>query len=375
MNDLPLQFRDPHQAREMAGKLARLMAQLDRPVAVMHVCGSHEQAIARFGLRSLLPKALDVIMGPGCPVCVTDIPEVDEGVLLAQQGVRVATYGDMLRVPGTVRSLADAKADGAQIDIIYSPRQAVEIARGTSEPVVFFASGFETTAVATAAVILDDPPPNFFVLSAHKYIPPAMEIVAQMPGSRIEGFLAAGHAASITGSAVFEPFVERHGVPVVIAGFEPMDILAGLVEVLELILAGTPRVVNMFPRCVSYEGNLPAQEQLWRVFRQVEGRWRGIADIPNGNLRLRDEYAHLDARKHFTIDLPSLWDFAPPGLAGQCICGDIMAGIRNPRDCRLFNKECVPENPIGACMVSSEGTCKIWHMYGDLTGLDVEISA
>lgn len=375
MNDLPLQFRDPLQAREMAATLKRLVGHLDRPVAVMHVCGSHEQAIAKFGLRSLFPKALDVIMGPGCPVCVTDVPEVDEGVLLAQQGVRVATYGDMLRVPGTVRSLADAKADGAQVDIIYSPHQAVEIARNTDEQVVFFASGFETTAVATAAVILDDPPPNFSVLSAHKYIPPVMEIVAEMPGSRVEGFLAAGHAATITGSAVFEPFVERHGVPVVIAGFEPMDILAGLVQLVELIAAGTPRVVNMFPRCVSYEGNLPAQEQLWRVFRQIGGRWRGIAHVPNGNLRLRDEFAHLDARKRFTIDLPSLWDFAPAGLTRQCICGDIMAGIRNPRDCPLFNKECVPENPIGACMVSNEGTCKIWHMYGDLRGLDVEISA
>jgi len=375
MNDTPLQFRDPAQARELAATLARLVARLDRPAAVMHVCGSHEQAIAKFGLRSLFPKALDVIMGPGCPVCVTDVPEIDEGVLLAQQGVRLVTYGDMLKVPGTVRSLADAKADGATVDIIYSPRQAIEIARSTTEEVVFFASGFETTAVATAAVILDNPPPNFSVLSAHKYIPPVMEIVAEMPGSRIEGFLAAGHAASITGSAVFEPFVERHGVPVVIAGFEPMDILAALVELVELILAGTPRVVNMFPRCVSYEGNVPAQEQLWRVFRPIGGRWRGIAHVPNGNLRLRDEFAHVDARRRFTIDLPSLWDFAPPGLARQCICGDIMAGIRNPRDCRLFNRECVPENPIGACMVSSEGTCKIWHLYGDLTGLDVEATA
>lgn len=375
MNDTPLQFRDPALARSMAATLQRLVTQIDRPVAVMHVCGSHEQAIAKFGLRSLFPKALDVIMGPGCPVCVTDVPEVDEGVLLAQQGVRIATFGDMLKVPGTVQSLADAQADGAKIDLIYSPRQAVDIARNTTEEVVLFATGFETTAVATAAVILDNPPPNFSVLSAHKYIPPVMEIVAEMPGSRVEGFLAAGHAATITGSAIFEPFVESHGVPVVIAGFEPMDILAGLVELVELILAKTPRVVNMFPRCVTRDGNLAAQRQLWRVFRPIGGRWRGIAHVPNGNLRLLDEFAHVDARRRFTIDLPSLWDFAPAGLARQCICGDIMAGIRNPRDCRLFNKECVPENPIGACMVSSEGTCKIWHLYGDLRGLDVEVSA
>ncbi|MFL6248514.1 MAG: hydrogenase formation protein HypD [Thermoanaerobaculia bacterium] len=373
MSEVPLQFRDPVLAHDMAATLKRLVTQLDRNVAVMHVCGSHEQAIAKFGLRSLFPKPLDVIMGPGCPVCVTDVPEVDEGVLLARQGVRIATFGDMLKVPGTVQSLADAQASGAKIDIIYSPRQAVDIARSTSDEVVLFASGFETTAVATAAVILDNPPPNFSVLSVHKYIPPVMEIVAEMPGSRIEGFLAAGHAATITGSAVFEPFAERNRVPVVIAGFEPMDILAGLIELVDLIRTKTPRVVNMFPRCVTRDGNLPALEQLWRVFRPIGGRWRGIAHVPNGNLRLRDEFAHVDARKRFTIDLPSLWDFAPPALARQCICGDIMAGIRNPRDCRLFNSECVPENPIGACMVSSEGTCRIWHLYGGVP--DLEASA
>ena len=373
MSDTPLQFRDPALARTLAGTLKRLVQEIDRPVAVMHVCGSHEQAIAKFGLRSLFPKPLDVIMGPGCPVCVTDVPEVDEGVLIAGQGVRIATFGDMLRVPGTVGSLADAQASGAKIDIIYSPRQAVDIARQTKEQVVLFATGFETTAVATAAVILDNPPPNFSVLSAHKYIPPVMEIVAEMPGSRVEGFLAAGHAATITGSAIFDEFVERHGVPVVIAGFEPNDIMAGLVELVELVRDRTPCVVNMFPRCVTREGNRAAQQQLWRVFRATGGRWRGIAHVPNGNLRLRDEFAHLDARRRFTIDLASLWDFAPPALARQCICGDIMAGIRNPNDCKLFNRECVPENPIGACMVSNEGTCKIWHLYGDVPDLGVSV--
>jgi len=365
-----LHFRDPKMARSMAAAMARTLDEIGRPVALMHVCGSHEQAIAKFGLRSLLPKALEVIMGPGCPVCVTDLPEVDEGVLLAAQGVTIATFGDMLRVPGTVKSLADAKASGGNIEIVYSPRQAVELARATKDEVVFFATGFETTAVATAAVILDDPPPNFSVLSAHKYIPPAMEIVAGMPESRIEGFLAAGHAAAITGWGVFEEFVERHKVPVVVAGFEPNDILAGLAELVELIKRGTPQVVNMFPRCVSKEGNIPAQTQLWRVFEATGGRWRGIATIPNGNLRLRDEFAHADARKRFTIDLPSLWDYAPPQLAGQCICGDIMSGIKNPRDCTLFDRQCTPENPVGACMVSNEGTCKIWHLYGGVPDLE-----
>jgi hydrogenase expression/formation protein HypD len=360
-----VKFRDPAKARALSAALARLTREIGRDtISVMHVCGSHEQAIARFGLRAVFPPALNVIMGPGCPVCITDVPEVDEGVVLARQGVRIATYGDMVRVPGSAMSLADAQADGARIDVVYSVSQAVDLARKTDEEVVFFATGFETTAVATAAAILAGPPKNFSVLSAHKYIPPVMEIVAEMPETRVEGFLAAGHAATITGWGIFERFVERHGLPVVVAGFEPLDILAGLVKLLELIREGRPAVANMYPRCVTREGNLRAQEQLFKVFRPVGGCWRGIAHVPNGNLRLRDEFASFDARQRFRIDLTTLWDFAPPALAQRCICGDIMAGIASPNDCELFSKECVPERPVGACMVSNEGTCKIWHEYG-----------
>jgi len=359
-----LKFRDPAQARALAAALARVATEIGRSVSVMHVCGSHEQSIAKFGLRSLFPKTLNLIMGPGCPVCVTDVPEVDEAVVLAQDGKIVATYGDMLKVPGTANSLADAQAEGARIEIVYSASQAVEVARDTTEDVVFFASGFETTAVATAAVVLGDPPPNFSVLSAHKYIPPVMEIVAEMPGTKIEGFLAAGHAATITGSKIFERFVAKHGIPVVVAGFEPLDILAGLVKLVELVRDGTPRVVNMFPRCVTPEGNRNAQAQLWKVFRTTGGRWRGIAHVPNGNLRLRDEFAAVDARRRYAIDLKRLWTHAPSSLTQQCICGDIMAGIASPNGCPLFGKECLPQSPVGACMVSSEGTCKIWYQYG-----------
>jgi hydrogenase expression/formation protein HypD len=365
-----LEFRDPVRARELSEALARTVAQVGRsPVSVMHVCGSHEQAIARFGLRAVFPRDLDVIMGPGCPVCITDMPEIDEGIALARQGVRIATYGDMLRVPGTAGSLADAQASGAKIDVVYSVAQAVDLARATGDELVFFATGFETTAVATAAVILAGPPENFSVLSAHKYIPPVMEIVAEMPDTRIEGFLAAGHAAIITGSGVFEPFVARHHIPVVVAGFEPLDILAGLVKLVELIRDEVDEVVNMFPRCVTRDGNRNAQQQLWRVFRPTGGRWRGIAHVPNGNLRLRDEWAHVDARRRFTIDAAALWDRAPSTLVRQCICGNIMDGIAQPSDCPHFGKACVPESPVGACMVSSEGTCKIWHQYGGVPDL------
>jgi hydrogenase expression/formation protein HypD len=361
---LELKFRDPARAAALAAKLQRPVAEIGRaPVSVMHVCGSHEQAIARYGLRSAFPRDLHVIMGPGCPVCITDQPEVDEAIALARQGVRIGTYGDMLRVPGTSASLADVQGEGGRVDVVYSVTQAVEMARGSQEPFVFFATGFETTAVATAAAMLGEPPKNFFVLSAHKYIPPVMEIVAEMPDSRVEGFLAAGHAATITGWGVFEGFVARHGVPVVVAGFEPLDILAALVRLVELVRDRRRTVENLFPRCVTREGNIAAQRQLWKVFRPIGGRWRGIAHVPNGNLRLRDEWAHMDARRNFTIDLATVWDSAPALLAQQCVCGDIMAGVKSPTDCRLFGHECVPENPIGACMVSTEGTCRIWQEY------------
>jgi hydrogenase expression/formation protein HypD len=330
----------------------------------MHVCGSHEQSIARFGLRSLLPEKLNVIMGPGCPVCVTDMPEVDEAVVLAQQGVIVSTFGDMFRVPGSVKSLAEAKAGGADVRVVYSPWEALKLACETSKEVVFFASGFETTAVPTAAVVLSKPPENFSVLSAHKFIPPVMEIIAEMPQTRVQGYLAAGHAATITGWRIFERFVERHGIPVVTGGFEPLDILAALAELLQLIRDGELRVGNAYPRCVTPEGNRQAQKLLWEVFQTEGGNWRGIAHVPNGNLRLRPQYAGVDARERFEIDLAGFWEEAPPRLFQECICGNIMAGIANPRDCRLFGKECTPQNPVGACMVSSEGTCKIWHEYG-----------
>ncbi len=254
-----LKFRDPERARALSGALRREVEAAGRTLSLMHVCGSHEQAIARFGLRAAFPRGLDVIMGPGCPVCVTDTPEVDEAVALAAQGVRVCTYGDMLRLPGTVRSLADAQADGGNVEVVYSVAQAVDLARARpAEPVVFFASGFETTAVATAAVLLSGVPDNFSVLSSHKYVPAAMDVVSELKETNIEGFIAAGHAATITGWGIFEPFAARTRTPVVVAGFEPLDVLAAVLELVRLVRARRPEVVNCYPRCVSKEGNGPA---------------------------------------------------------------------------------------------------------------------
>jgi hydrogenase expression/formation protein HypD len=359
-----LKFRDPARARALQDAILRVAERLGRRVTLMHVCGSHEQAIARFGLRAGLPPAVDVIMGPGCPVCVTDAPEVDEGVVLARQGAVIATYGDMLRVPGSVMSLADVQAEGADVRVVYSVTQAVDLARRTPREVVFFATGFETTAVATAAAVVAGLPPNLSVLSAHKYVPPAMELVARLPKTRLEGFLAAGHAATITGWGIFEPMASRYGLPIVVAGFEPLDILAGLLALLELVRDGRPEVVNAYPRCVTREGNLPAQRLLWQVFQMAGGQWRGIADIPDGNLRLKPEWAAVDARRRFRIDLTSLDRTRASALAAQCACGEIMIGLKTPRDCALFGTDCRPDAPVGACMVSSEGTCRIWHQYG-----------
>lgn len=370
---LPLTFRDPAQAHALTNRLAALVAQAERPLAVMHVCGSHEQAIARYGLRSCLPPGLEVLMGPGCPVCVTDAPEVDQAVALAQSGLHIVTYGDMMRVPGTTLSLDEARAMGAKVTVIYAATQALELARQQAHsPLIFFATGFETTAVATAAILANTaspPPDNLFVLSAHKWVPAAMEVVATLPDSRIDGYLAAGHAATITGSDIFEPFVARYRRPVVIAGFEPLDILAALVVLVEQLVANQHQLINAFPRCVSTAGNTRAMALLNRVFEVGDGEWRGIARVPHGNLRIRPEYARHDASLHFAASLiPTHGGLDPElvalrqgvGGTGACLCGKIMSGSATPSDCGLFGTRCRPEHPVGACMVSTEGACRIW---------------
>ena len=359
-----IQFRDVARGKALLARLERAVASAGRTITVMHVCGSHEQAIARYGLRSRFPKALRVQMGPGCPVCVTDAPEIDAAVALATRGVRVLTYGDMLRVPGRAMSLDDARANGARVEVIYAATQAAEIARATDEPIVFFATGFETTAVATAAVLLADPPPNLFVLSAHKWVPAAMEIVASTPGTAIEGYLAAGHAATITGYGVLEPFVARHQKPVVVAGFEPLDILSGLVLLVEQISSGRADVENAFPRCVTREGNRRALAALACVFEGGDGEWRGIARVPGGELVLRAEHAAHDARVRFASELAAVSSPTERPHAAECRCGEIMTGLSTPLDCPLFGRQCKPASPVGACMVSTEGICRIWHEHG-----------
>jgi hydrogenase expression/formation protein HypD len=359
-----IEYRDVVRGRALSRRLEQRLASAGRDVTVMHVCGSHERAIARFGLRARFPPNLRVQMGPGCPVCVTDAPEIDACIALAARGHHVLTYGDMLRVPGRASSLEDARAAGARVDVIYAATQAVEIARASTEPVIFFATGFETTAVATAAVLLADPPPNLFVLSAHKWVPAAMEVVAASPDSAIEGYLAAGHAATITGYGLLEPFVRAYRRPVVVAGFEPLDLLSALVLLVEQITSGRAELVNAFPRCVSREGNRRALDALFRVFELGSGDWRGIAYVPGGELRLRPEFAAHDAAVRFFADIEAAAKPAAPTVEEQCRCGSIMTGRLTPLDCPLFGSRCRPAAPVGACMVSSEGACRIWHEHG-----------
>ncbi len=358
-----LKFRDGDQAEVLYDRIETLMDGIGRPVALMHVCGSHEEAIAKYGLRNNLPEDLSVRMGPGCPVCVTDMPEIDEGIYLATaEGVTITTFGDMYRVPGTAKSLRDAERDGAHVEVVYSASDAVEYAENhPEEDVVFFGTGFETTAAPTAAVLAAEPPSNFSVLSVHKYVPPAMDAIASRPDSDLDGFLGAGHAAAITGYGLFADTVEEYGIPTVVGGFEPLDVLRALVELLEFVATEEAGLSNAYPRVVSEEGNRPAQQIMWEVFEQETKEWRGLGPIPGGNLELTPEYDQWNARQQYDIDP----DPGPAGpLTDQCLCGDIMAGLADPTDCTLFGTACTPRDPVGPCMVSDEGTCNIWNKYG-----------
>ena len=357
-----LRFRDEEQATALYDRIDTLMNAIGEPVALMHVCGSHEEAIAKYGLRSRLPSMLSVRMGPGCPVCVTNMSEIDEGIALAEAGVTVATFGDMYRVPGTEGSLRDAKRNGASVTVVYSASDAVEYAEShPEEDVVFFATGFETTAAPTAAVLAGEPPENFSVLSVHKYVPPAMEAIAALPDTDIDGFLAAGHAAAITGYGLFEDLVDEHEIPTVVGGFEPLDVLRAIADLLEMIASDTAGLGNAYPRVVSEAGNVAAQETMWSVFEQTTREWRGLGEIPSGNLAIRSEYAEWNAHEQYEID-PDVGPVDP--LAEQCLCGGIMAGTADPDDCTLFGTRCTPRDPVGPCMVSDEGTCNIWNTYG-----------
>lgn len=351
-------FRD----RELAAKLAREIRRFDpgHNVKIMHVCGSHELAVTKYGLRSLLPSWLEVIGGPGCPVCVVSAAEIDEGIELARRGCIVTTFGDMFKVPGSHASLADAKTDGADIRIVYSIPDAVKIAqRNPEREVVHMAIGFETTAPTTAAEVLRGPPKNFSFLICHRLIPPVMELLLGIGDLQIDGYIAPGHVSTIIGMRPYEVFPNAYRMPVVIAGFEPLDLLYALLLLVKQVEEGDARLENEYTRSVTYEGNVRAQRLVAEVFNIVEGHWRGIGMIPYSTLRLKDKFSDYDARARYDIKIGPPRDLSP-----GCSCHLVMIGKIYPRECPLYASACTPQSPRGPCMVSSEGTCNIAFKYG-----------
>jgi len=358
MSDPLTGFRDPALLKTLAAKLRGLHS--DRPLRFMHVCGTHENAIGRFGLRSLLPDWLEVIAGPGCPVCVCPPTEIDLAARLAlEHGATVATFGDMLPVPGRI-SLADARAMGAEIRIVRGVTDAVELAE--AEPgreVVMLAVGFETTACTTAAAVLADPPANFTLLVAHRLIPPALHALLALQDLRIDGFLLPGHAITVTGTKPFEEIAVQSGLPSAVAGFEPVDILLGLAQLSQLAIDDRVAVANAYPRAVRRPGNPRARQAIQEAFVPVAASWRGLGSIPDSGLTLRAQFQELDALKRFRI-APDLT--LPDSLPG-CECGKVMVGLLDPTACPLFDEACTPQSPRGPCMVSQEGTCRSRFLY------------
>ena len=332
---------------EIAATLRRLV---DRDLTFMHICGTHEAAIARAGLRAVLPASLRIVMGPGCPVCITPQGEIDAALELVEKGCIVATYGDLLRVPGTKGSL---ESSGGDVRVVQGVHKAVDIAQKTSKDVVFISVGFETTAPTVAATILTRPPDNFSILSCHRIVPPAMKWLLEQGEAKLNGFVLPGHVCTVTGYADYEQFPVRQ----VVAGFEPEDILLGLVMLVRQVREGTHRVDNAYPRAVTREGNMKAKKLMFDVFELSDVEWRGFPVIPKSGLILKKEFEQYDAQKKFGIV------FRHVGKHAACICDKILRGISQPSDCKLFGRICSPRSPVGPCMVSHEGACKIWHLY------------
>lgn len=353
----PFQLSDPKRARQLADAIAIL--EPPTPVKIVHVCGTHEMAITQHGLRRFLPNNVDILEGPGCPVCVTPTADIDAAVQIAEAGAIVCTFGDMTRVPGTRLTLEQARSKGCDIRVVLSTDEAVRIARDTDQQVVFFAVGFETTTPMTAAILLDEPPANLSVLISHKKIPEAMGVLLGLPGTNIDGYLAPGHVSIILGLEPYRKHLSGFDIPVVVGGFEPLDILYAIAIILRQIRDGKGFVENAFPRAVVDEGNLAAQALIDTVFESAEVQWRGIGPIPDSGYALRAEFAGFDARFRFSVK----GEHGTEKIPG-CCCADVLTARATPADCPLFGTRCTPLTPVGPCMVGSEGACSIWFRYG-----------
>jgi len=357
-------FHDRTYTRALARRLARTVRESQRGFTIMEVCGTHTHAIAAAGLRRLLPEGVRVISGPGCPVCVTPVDYMDHAVALARRPeTTVCTFGDLLRVPSTRSSLEIERAEGADVRIVYSARDAVRIAREHPDrAVVFLGVGFETTLPTIAAAIGEaerEGVPNFSVLSGAKLIEPPLRALLEDGEVAVDAFLLPGHVSVILGSEFYSFLADEYQVPCAIAGFAPVDVMLALNEIAEQLAAGVARVANLYSRVVTRDGNPSALEWLDRVFTAVDTRWRGLGEIPLSGLALRAEFGHRDAA-HFEVDVDE--SVEPRG----CRCGEILKGTIQPPACPLYGTTCTPDAPVGACMVSSEGTCAAWYRYGDL---------
>lgn len=352
---------DPFKDQNLAQKLAERIKKLSngRNLKLMHVCGTHEQVIAQFGLRDLLPQNLEVVSGPGCPVCCTPTSEIDIAIKLALKGYLITTFGDMLRVPGSKSSLAKIRAEGGKVKVVYSIQDAIELSKEFRDlEVIHCAIGFETTAPSTAVVILNNAPLNFSIICSHRLIPPAMEALLISGECKIDGFIAPGHVSTIIGSKPYREIATRYNRPIVIAGFEPIDILYGIFLILRQIREKRSGVEIEYTRAVRPEGNLVAIKKMEDVFEICDSNWRGLGNIPKSGLRLKEKFENFMAEKKFNIRIEE-----SPRLLPGCICDKILKGLSYPTDCPSFRTRCTPENPIGACMVSSEGTCAAFYKY------------
>ncbi len=357
------EFRDPVLATEL---VRRIRATANQPWVLMEVCGGQTHSLLRHGIDVELQGVVELIHGPGCPVCVTDISAIDLAQQLASlPGVVLASFGDMLRVPGSEGSLLTSRAAGARVMMVYSPIDAVRYARShPDQQVVFFAVGFETTAPSTALAVLQAYQlglANFSVLVSHVRVQPAMEALMQVPDNRVQGFLAAGHVCSITGYDSYHEFAKRYRVPVVVTGFEPVDLLQGILECVRQLESGTAEVRNSYSRSVERFGNPAAQRVVETVYEIDDRAWRGLGVIPAGGYRLRDEYAAFDAHRRFHLTCSSAKNDS--AAAQRCRAGEVLSGRLKPCDCAEFGRSCTPDSPLGAPMVSSEGACAAYHRY------------
>jgi len=353
------EYRDGKIARALAAEIASVTT---KPWVLMEICGGQTHTIMRYGLDELLPSKIELVHGPGCPVCVTPLETIDKAIALAlRPDVTLVSYGDMLRVPGSNSDLYRAKAQGADVRIAYSPVEALKIARANPDRnVVFLAIGFETTAPANAMAAWQakrDGLTNFSVLVSHVLVPPAIRALLASRENRVQGFIAPGHVCTIMGYQEYETLVRDFAIPIVVGGFEPVDLLEAILMLAKQLERGEARVENQYVRSVSYEGNLPAQQILKDVFEIADQKWRGIGTIPRSGLRLRPEYAAYDANEIFELELITADEPA------ECISAQVLQGLKKPTDCPAFAIRCTPENPLGAPMVSAEGACAAYYHY------------